>query len=353
MDFCRALQHVDKTKENIVISIISGINIGCKVILSDGEIIFTNNENIEWKQFKELIPKSKKSQVVTKDGQKIYIEFIGKSYKVVICGAGHVSISAIKMCKLLDLPVTVIDDRLSFVNNALAAGADKVLCEPFEDALSKIEGDKGTFFIIVSRGHRYDQICLEKIIAKESSYIGMIGSKLRVAKVLNYLEEKGISREKLNEVYTPIGLKIKAETPAEIAVSIMAEIIEVKNKEIGTGTYTDELIESIIDDKHKDVPKALVTIVSSKGSVPRKAGTKMAVFLDGTMIGTIGGGCVESNIIQNSYSTIDNKKCQLVKVDMTGKEAEDDGMVCGGIVEIFIEPIAVSGTKFEIKITDH
>jgi len=343
MDFFKILQQIDKTKENIVMTIISGANIGSKALLADGKLIFSNNENIDWEQFKVMFPKNKKSQVIIIGEEKIYIEFMCQSYKVVVCGAGHVSISIIKMSKLLDLPVTVIDDRLSFTNNALAAGADNVICESFEDALSKIEGDKGTFFIIVSRGHRYDQICLEKIIQKENSYIGMIGSKLRVAKVLNYLEEeKGISREKLNKVYSPIGLKIGAETPAEIAVSIMAEIIEVKNKEIGSSTYTDELIQSIIDDKFKEIPKALVTIVSRKGSVPRKAGTKMVVLLDGKMIGTIGGGCVESNIRQNAFTTIDNKKCQLVKVDMSGKEAEDEGMVCGGIVEIFIEPIFIS-----------
>jgi len=339
MNFFKLLKQTDKSKENIVFTIVSGNNAGSKALMSDGEIVFSNNENIDWNKIENAISENRNSRLITFEGDKIYADFMHQSNKVIICGAGHVSIAVIKMCRILDIPVTVIDDRLSFANSAAAAGADNVICEPFEDALSKIEGDKGTFFIIVTRGHRYDEICLENIIKKENAYIGMIGSKLRVEKVLNYLEEKGIEREKLGNVHTPIGLKIGAETPAEIAVSIMAEIIEVKNKEIGVETYTDELIQSMTDDKYNDIPKALVTIVSRKGSAPRKAGTKMAVLLDGTMIGTIGGGCVEAALRQSAFSVIDNKKCKLVNVDMTGREAEDEGMVCGGVVEVFIEPI--------------
>lgn len=337
MDFYNVLKHIDSNKENIVITIVSGENIGSKLILSDGEILYKGDE-IFWDEIIQNIPKNKKSQILIVNNEKIYYEFLRQSYKAAVCGAGHISISIIKMCKLLDLPVTVIDDRLTFVNNALAAGADKAICEPFEDALSRIQGDAGTFFIIVTRGHRYDQVCLEKIINKENAYIGMIGSRLRVAKVLDYLEEKGISREKLDKVYTPIGLKIGAETPAEIAVAIMAEIIEVKNKKAGFSTYNKELIDSILDEKN-DIPKALITIVSRKGSSPRDVGTKMIVSKDGKMVGTIGGGCVEADIRQTALSCMDSGKCKLVRVDMTGVEAEDDGMVCGGIIELFVEPI--------------
>ena len=338
MDFYNILKQIDKGKENIVITIVSGENAGSKLILSDGEILYNNDDEVLWDEIIQNIPNKSKSQVLTINDRKVYYEFLRQSYNVVVCGAGHISISIIKMCKLLDLPVTVIDDRLTFVNNALEAGADKVVCEPFENALNSIQGDSGTFFIIVTRGHRYDQVCLESIINKENAYIGMIGSRLRVAKVLDYLEGQGISREKLNQVYTPIGLRIGAETPAEIAVSIMAEIIEVKNKKAGHGSYNQELIDCILNEKN-NIPKALVTIVSRKGSSPRDVGTKMIVSKDGTMTGTIGGGCVEADIRQTALSCMDNGKCKLVSVDMTGIEAEEDGMVCGGIIELFVEPI--------------
>ena len=338
MDFYNLLKKIDKSKENIVVTIISGENAGSKILLSDGEILYKGGKEDKWDEIIKNIPENKKSQALTVNNKKVYFEFLRQSYKVVVCGAGHISMSIIQMCKLLDLPVTVIDDRLTFTNNAVAAGADKVICKPFEQALDNIQGDTGTFFIIVTRGHRYDQECLEKIIHKKNAYIGMIGSRLRVKKVLDYLEEKGIPREKLDKVYTPIGLRIGAETPAEIAVSIMAEIIEVKNKKTGLGAYNQELIDFILDEKN-NIPQALVTIVSRKGSSPRDVGTKMIVSKDGTMTGTIGGGCVEADIRQTALSCLDNKECRLVKIDMTGQEAEDDGMVCGGIIEIFVEPI--------------
>ena len=338
MDFYNLLKQIDKSKENIVLTIVSGENAGSKLILSDEEILYKGGNESAWDEIVNSLPENKKSQILTINNQKVYFEFLRQSYKAVVCGAGHISMSIIQMCRLLDLPVTVIDDRLTFANNAVAVGADKVICEPFEDALDNIKGDAGTFFIIVTRGHRYDQECLEKIIRKENAYIGMIGSRSRVKKVLEHLEEKGISREELAEVYTPIGLRIGAETPAEIAVSIMAEIIEVKNKKTGLGTYNQELIDFILDEKN-NTPKALVTIVSRRGSSPRDVGTKMIVSKDGTMTGTIGGGCVEADIRQTALSCLDNNKCKLVKVDMTGQEAEDDGMVCGGIIEIFVEPV--------------
>lgn len=167
---------------------------------------------------------------------------------------------------------------------------------------------------------------------------GMIGSRLRVAKVLDYLGDQGISRTLLNQVYTPIGLKIGAESPEEIAVSIMAEIIQVKNKKTGLATYSKDLIDYILDQKN-NLPKALITIVSRKGSSPRDVATKMIVSQDGKMVGTIGGGCVEADIRQMALSCINNSESKLVQVDMTGQEAEDDGMVCGGVIELFVDPI--------------
>lgn len=339
MEFIKALLNTDKSKENIIITIVSGGNINSKIILSDNEIIYSNNDKINWEPIIQAIPKNKKSQLISLNDEKIYIEFLRKANNVVVCGAGHISIPIIKMCKLLDLPVTVIDDRITFTDNAVRAGADNVICEAFEKALDRIEGDNGTYFIIVTRGHRYDQICLQKIIEKENAYIGMIGSRSRVRKVLDYIEEQGISREKLDKVYTPIGLSIGAETPAEIAVAIMAQVIEVKNKERGSGNYSEDILNAIMNENTRDIPKAQVTIVSRRGSAPREVGTKMIVLKDGTMIGTIGGGCVEANLRLAAFQSIENNKCRLIQADMTGSEAEDDGMVCGGIVEIYVEPL--------------
>ena len=108
-------------------------------------------------------------------------------------------------------------------------------------------GSSDTYFVIVTRGHRYDQACLEKIAEKEHAYIGMIGSRRRTTLVKKLLEEQGTDKAVLDAVYTPIGLDIGAETPEEIRVAIMAEIIEVKNKKKRTFGYSKEMVRAIID----------------------------------------------------------------------------------------------------------
>ena len=128
----------------------------------------------------------------------------------------------IKIGIMMGWEVTVLEDRPKFADNARRAGASHVICEPFEEGLDKVPGSSDTYFVIVTRGHRYDQVCLEKIAEKEHAYIGMIGSRRRTTLVKKLLEEQGTDKAVLDAVYTPIGLDIGAETPEEIGVAIMA-----------------------------------------------------------------------------------------------------------------------------------
>ena len=276
----------------------------------------------------------------TESQTRIYRERIGRTPKMIICGAGHVSMPIIRMGKMLGFTVTVIEDRPKFADHARAAGADQVLCEPFADGLSKIRGDSDSWFIIVTRGHRYDAECLEAILRKPYAYVGMMGSRRRVAIVKDQLEAKGVCREALDGVHTPIGLKIGAETPEEIAVSVMAEIIQVKNAGSAKGGYSPELLDAVLDpDDSRE--KVLATIISRKGSAPRSVGTKMLIRADGTTVDTIGGGCIESEVIQKALLMMraENEGFRLCTVDMTSDAAEDEGMVCGGVVEVMLEKV--------------
>lgn len=271
------------------------------------------------------------------DGGDVFRERIGRQPKLIICGAGHVSVPIIKMGKMLGFAVTVLEDRPRFADNARAAGADTVICEAFEKALEGIHGDSDSWFVIVTRGHRYDTICLENILHKTYAYVGMMGSRRRVAIVKDQLEESGISRETLDAVHTPIGLKIGAETPEEIAVSVMAEIIQVKNSREKGGGYSGEMLGALVSEEGRK--KVVATIVSRKGSAPRSVGTKMLIFEDGTTVDTIGGGCVESEIMQKALLMMcaGEPRFQVCRVDMTSDAAEDEGMVCGGVVEVMME----------------
>ena len=276
----------------------------------------------------------------TESQARIYRERIGRTPKMIICGAGHVSMPIIRMGKMLGFTVTVIEDRPKFADHARAAGAGQVLCEPFSDGLSKIRGDSDSWFIIVTRGHRYDTECLEAILRKPYAYVGMMGSRRRVAIVKDQLEAKGVCREALDGVHTPIGLKIGAETPEEIAVSVMAEIIQVKNAGSAKGGYSTELLDAVLDpDDSRE--KVLATIISRKGSAPRSVGTKMLIRADGTTVDTIGGGCIESEVIRKALLMMraEDEGFRLCTVDMTADAAEDEGMVCGGVVEVMLEKV--------------
>lgn len=276
----------------------------------------------------------------TESQTRIYRERIGRTPKMIICGAGHVSMPIIRMGKMLGFMVTVIEDRPKFADHARAAGADQVLCEPFADGLSKIRGDSDSWFIVVTRGHRYDTECLEAILQKPYAYVGMMGSRRRVAIVKDQLEAKGVCREALDGVHTPIGLKIGAETPEEIAVSVMAEIIRVKNAGSAKGGYSPELLDAVLNPEDSR-EKVLATIITRKGSAPRSVGTKMLIRADGTTVDTIGGGCIESEVIRKALLMMraENEGFRLCTVDMTADAAEDEGMVCGGVVEVMLEKV--------------
>lgn len=147
--------------------------------------------------------------------------------QLLILGAGHVALPLATMAKMVGYDVTVVDDRPSFANSFRFPTADKIICNDFEQALDAININPQTFVVIVTRGHRYDKVCLKKVIGHPAAYIGMIGSRRRVKALLAELEEQGVSNDLLQKLYSPIGLKIGAETPEEIAVSILSELIKV------------------------------------------------------------------------------------------------------------------------------
>ncbi len=272
----------------------------------------------------------------------VFCEMLAGEAEIVICGGGHVSVPVIQIGRMLGCQVTVLEDRAEFAGHARQAGASEVICRPFEQGLETIAGGKNVYFIIVTRGHRYDQICLERIAKKEHAYIGMMGSRKRTAAVKQALIENGADADVINRVYTPIGLEIGARTPEEIAVAVMAQLIQVKNKNPGSG-FPQGMLDAILDEKRAAGRKVLATIISRTGSAPREVGTKMLVLADGSCIGTIGGGCAEAKILQKAQHLLEDgvKKFQLCQVDMTGREAEEEGMVCGGAIEVMLEVLGM------------
>ena len=162
----------------------------------------------------------------------LFVEVQQRPPELVIVGAGHIAVPLARLGKLCDFTVTVLDDRPQFANRRRFPDADEVLTTPLRETMhdwvAQGRMDNDTCVVLVTRGHQYDIDCLLEILDEPLAYIGMIGSQRRVRTVFDLLTvEQGIPAEKFDRVYAPIGLAIGARTPAEIAVCIMAEIINV------------------------------------------------------------------------------------------------------------------------------
>jgi xanthine dehydrogenase accessory factor len=148
-----------------------------------------------------------------------------------IFGAGHVSLFVSQIAKLVDFNVTVIDDRPEFANETRFPEADQIIVDDFARVFGNLGFSGDVYIVIVTRGHKHDALVLDESLKMETKYIGMIGSKRKVRIVLEHLKAKGFSEAVLKRVYSPIGIDIHSETPQEIGVSIVAELIKVRGEE--------------------------------------------------------------------------------------------------------------------------
>ena len=264
-------------------------------------------------------------------------DIVASDEQVVICGAGHISMPLITLFLMMDMQVTVVDDRPEFAENARARGAQRVLCMPFAEAFREIEGDDDTYFVVVTRGHRYDKDCVGASLLKKHAYVGMIGSDRHAKIVRETLIKEGLSEELIDSIHTPIGLDIGAETPAEIAVAIAAEIIEVKNKKEKKDRFPRDILKVLRDEGRE--PVILATIVDKSGSAPAE-GTKMIVRSDESIVGTIGGGVAENEIIVHAAKLLREgfEGSEIKHIDMIAG-ADEDGMVCGGAIDVLLQKV--------------
>ena len=266
----------------------------------------------------------------------VLIERITTPPHLVLCGAGHVSVSTAKIAKMIGFRVTVIDERTDFANRERFPEADEILNLPFAEALDTIQ-DQNTYFVIVTRGHKDDNLCLKTILDKPYTYCGMIGSRSKIKVVFDDLRSKGYSEEQLNSVHSPIGLPIGANTPEEIAVCIAAEMIQIKNA-ANRGCEWDDALCSAIDTIRE--PYAMVTLIDKKGSAPRSTGARMIVKRDGTIISSIGGGFGEFEASQHALKMLQNGTyVKRYTCKMNNRDAADKGMVCGGTIDILIQVV--------------
>ena len=331
-------ENLDK-RGNLLATVVEGDGCGAKIFFSEGELLGETGAGCFSEEEKEKLGDVKESGLLGIGSRTFFAEVLRKPCRLVICGGGHVAQQVIVLAKRVGFQVTVLEDRPFFADQARAAGADEVICDRFDAALERIPGGSDTYFLVVTRGHRYDGVCLEKILRKERAYTGMMASRRRGILLKRQLVGEGLPEAEVEKLKTPVGLDIHAETPEEIAVSIIAEIIAVKNSIKKTSGYDKELLEYLTG-KHENC-LALATIISRRGSAPREIGTKMLVLPDGRCIGTLGGGCMESRVQHQCLRLLHESipQCRLIREDMTGNEAEEEGLVCGGTIRVFIETL--------------
>ncbi len=180
----------------------------------------------------QVLSEQKKKLIEVGKSLTVFFDIMSAKARIVICGAGHIAIPLARYAKEVGFAVTVLDDRPDFASPDRFPGCE-VIADDFVRALGRIPTARSTFVVIITRGHEHDVECLTEIIKHETAYIGLIGSRRRVGFVLEMLAEQGIAKERLADIFTPIGVPIGAESPEEIALSITAELVCVRRKGMG------------------------------------------------------------------------------------------------------------------------
>jgi xanthine dehydrogenase accessory factor len=212
---------IDKKQLNTIEAIINGQETG------KGTIKITNND-IQY--LKDEVIENQFYAMILNDTEWIYSEKPGKLNKICIIGAGHVGLALSKIMKDLDFKVELYDDRLGLNTFEKNEYVNKKLKIDYNDIDTLIDEGDNVYVVIMTFGHGSDELVLQKLIDKNFKYIGMLGSKAKVKKIF---ENIGFdpNAENPTKVHSPIGLAINSQTPAEIAVSIAAEIIKIKNED--------------------------------------------------------------------------------------------------------------------------
>lgn len=265
---------------------------------------------------------------------EILQETLGAKVHLVLCGGGHVAKELYALAVLMDMEVSILDEREEFCNKELYPKAE-LHCAPFLKTLTETQSWVKPYFVLVTRGHGFDQVCLEQTLRLPHSYIGMIGSKNKVKITLDNLRQKGFSDEELATVHSPIGLPIGAITASEIAISIMAEIISVYRKEEKAVRLDPKLLERLCQSKGY----ILARVIEKTGSAPCDVGFQIAVFADGTTLGTVGGGMVEAKTIEHATIMLAAKasNAEVINYTLDSSKAGSLGMICGGDAKILFQ----------------
>lgn len=290
-----------------------------------------------WKPYLKEIESLEETKILDTEEGRIFVEILEKNPHLVILGGGHVSCPVARIAKMLGFHVTVMDDREEFLTKERFPDADERILGSFHELGEKIPVYENAYYVVVTRGHQGDALCARQILRRPYTYFGMIGSRTKVKFTREMLLSEGFEERQLDSIHAPIGLPIGGETPEEIAVSIMAEIVQIKNR--FKRASNDERIEKAAEEGRHGT---MLTIVRKSGSSPRGVGSKMFLDREGNLYGTIGGGSVEFQALRHAGKRNETKmeNPETIAYNLSQKESadlENLGMICGGNVEVLFE----------------
>lgn len=217
------LTHFKRSGEEIDIQ-------GHTIMTADGQTFSTTTlTDAEAGAYREDARNVSTTSVIQRGDIDTVIDPIRRMKTVYCFGAGHVAVPTAHIAAMTGFRVVVIDDRAEFASQERFPDAHEVrVIDDFNHALKDLEIDKDSFIVIVTRGHKYDREVLAQALKSGAGYIGMISSRRKREEIYKALMEQGVKKEELSQVHSPIGIPIGGETPEEIAVSIVAEIIKVR-----------------------------------------------------------------------------------------------------------------------------
>lgn len=310
--------------------ILNGAEAGSRCICRDGEPLPLSGET-DWTGYWEEIRNTQETKVLCFGETEILVELFLENPHLVILGGGHVSCPTAHMGKMLGFHVTVMDDREEFLTEERFPDADERILGSFEELSEKIPAYANTYYVVVTRGHAGDSVCARQILKRPYAYFGMIGSRTKVKLTREKLLEEGFSPEQLHSIHAPIGLPIGGQLPEEIAVSIIAEIVQVKNAHYAACS-DEKVAQAVLEGRHG----IMATITKKSGSSPRGVGSRMFLDENGTVFGSIGGGSVEYEAMKHAGTVTG---AELRRYDLSVSDDKNLGMICGGNVEVLFEKI--------------
>jgi len=233
----RTLELIDNNEKGTLLSsLANGLGSDCTerrmLVSAEGEVVGDvpqfRDRALDWAATNRA-----RLYVGSEPEQLVFADPINTASDLVLCGAGHVANCVAPLAKMAGFRVVVVDDREAYANKERYPSADEVKVLAFDTLFDHIHVTDKSYIAILTRGHAHDRTVLKYALATDAAYIGMVSSSRKRALLFKSLEDEGCSRERLEQVRTPIGLDIAAETPEEIAISIVAELIKVRAEKEG------------------------------------------------------------------------------------------------------------------------